>query len=242
MTAVPSLWKRRAGEATAVLAGVLLALSADAAWDYRNDRTREQAYLGALHGDFLVNRERIASILASHRRVDASALRLLSIIDSAGRATVSRDSVNQLLDVFWTLSHFDPVVATYDDLVHSGNLTLLRDDTLRTALAQFGREQTSLQLTWQYAADYWSRDLVTLYQDETAIREILAASNMKPLGRSRFSTDIGALIQNRRFENHIVTRLILGLDLIRNAEQVAATVDAILLRLERLLRERTRTP
>ena len=119
-------------------------------------------------------------------------------------------------------------------------LPLLRDDSLRTALAQFGRDLASQGRSEQYAQDYWSTDLVSLYQDDVSIRDVLSLGDVSLSSQvtpSRFSTDIASLVQSRRFENHVVTRWTLGYDLIDSTSRVAGTVDVIVRRLDELLRE-----
>ena len=83
-------------QGAAVLGGVLLALAADASWDYRVDRVQEREYLEAFQTDFAGNADRIDSVLVFHQRSDAELRRLISVIDSAGTARIPNDSIESL--------------------------------------------------------------------------------------------------------------------------------------------------
>jgi len=210
-----------------------LALAADAAWDYRTDRLDEAEYLLTFRGDFEENRTRIQELLSNHGTFDGDLRRLVSVIDSAGRSQISMDSVQVLIRPLYVLHAFEPILATLDDLVQSGSLHLIRDDSLRVGLAEFRRNLEGLDLAEEYAENYWSTEMVALFRDDLVLRDL--ASFEAQLGPSRFSTDFNTLLRSRQFENRVIQRWALGLDLQRSATRVSSTVDLIMGRLDLLL-------
>jgi hypothetical protein len=224
-------WKTSISQGAAVLGGVLLALGADASWDYRTDRIEEGEYLHALQGDFEENRDRIEELLSHHEAADRDFKRLFTVIDSAGQADISGDSVWVLMGSMYSLPPYDPILSTLDDLIQSGGLNLIRDDSLRVGLAEFRRALEVHELSERYAEDYWSSEMVALFREDMAVRNLFDSE----LGPSKFSTDLVELLGTRRFENRVATRWSLGGDLLQSAAQVSNTVDVILGRLEVLL-------
>lgn len=224
-------WVRRSLQAMAVLAGVILALAGDAAREYRGDRADERAYRVRLEADFEENRARLDDVLAFHESAGLGLRRLLSVIDSGGTATISTDSINALLlSSMYSLPSFRPVLATLDDILQSGRLNLIMDDSLRSGLVRFQRSLTSYSLAEEYAEDYWRRELVVLFMDDVPVRDLFGET----LGRSAFPANYRTAIRSRRFESKVVNRVLLGDDIMGHGENLRAITHQILRRLDEL--------
>jgi uncharacterized membrane protein YidH (DUF202 family) len=145
---------RLLGELALITAGVLLALTADAAWDSRQERARERDYLQSLRTEMLAARAEFDGDVATRESH-------LAILDSLSGELRQRKAADSTV-VTWlraanTLSSvFFPPTAVFDDLVSSGNLRLIRSDGLRFALMEYaqhsprlrfaeGREQTLIE-------------------------------------------------------------------------------------------------
>lgn len=119
-------------EGVVIVAGVLIALGADALWGYRVDRIDEQAALRQLDAELESNAAQLASVGAEHRRGLEAASSLLSAV--RGTTTLSSDSLRALvrtLDMAWT---YNPKLAALESVIQSGRLGLIRDDVLRVEL------------------------------------------------------------------------------------------------------------
>jgi len=126
-----------------IVAGVLIALGADAAWGARNDRQREQAYLVALLGEMEAARDELEGDQENRNR-------RLAFLDSleahfASRGTPPEDMV-EWVRVADEIVFFLPPTAVYQDLVTSGTLRLIRSDELRRALMMYDQEVSKLRL------------------------------------------------------------------------------------------------
>jgi hypothetical protein len=130
-------------EVTTIVVGILLALAADAAYQYRTDRSLEAEILDALREEFRIDEVEIAQDqrsravkleyidrLRAYRRGDAPALPPDSIPDALE---------NLLRFRFYTAGH--PVL---DETLNTGRLGLLRSDALRRALMSFETERERL--------------------------------------------------------------------------------------------------
>lgn len=144
--------QRYAIEGVVIVLGVLIALAADAAWDYRVDREDERVALRQLDAEFLANASQLDSVSAGHRRgLDAAAILLDAV---RGRTTLSADSTRNLvraLDMAWT---FNPKLAALESVTQSGQLGLIRDDSLRVALVGWPGIVDDLKEDELFAADY----------------------------------------------------------------------------------------
>ena len=215
-------WRRMVAEFTAVLTGVLLALFADATWDARQDRLAERQYLASIHSEFIENGVSIDELLAFHRGTQAGLGRLLTVIDSP-EAFVSSDSVNAWVLSLAAADAFQPVMATYDDLVNSGRLGLIRSDSLRAGLARFEREveRTTYQEQWLF--EFSQNQAFPFLTTETVLRDIFA-SRGGAMSESRFDTDFQRLMSSPSFENLVVLRQGIGNVSIVQLESLRETV------------------
>lgn len=131
---------RRAGrwfgaEFLVVVTGVLVALAVGAWWQGRQEAAAERVYLGQLAAD-LRETERAADAADAYLRpVDRAGSRLwLAFYEPA---PPPRDSLLALAErAMWTAT-VRPVVGTAEALVATGDLALIRDDSLRTAVTGY---------------------------------------------------------------------------------------------------------
>lgn len=123
-------------EIVIVVAGVLIALAINAWWGARQDRTRERAYLHQLVGD-LRETEHLVADADSIMRAGPN-VALTNLLRSWGQADrPPRDSVLTWMYALSTLRTPRPVLGTAEALVTTGDLTLLRDDSLRSAVTAY---------------------------------------------------------------------------------------------------------
>ena len=121
-------------EGIVIVASILLAFGIDAWWDDRRAVLDEREHIAQLTFDFRANATRLADIRSIHEAaLDAS----YEILARAGVGGVSRSSATTAELVIlsirsWT---YDPVLGGINSLIQSGDLGLLRNDSLRLAVA-----------------------------------------------------------------------------------------------------------
>ncbi|MAQ96054.1 MAG: hypothetical protein CMM84_21335 [Rhodothermaceae bacterium] len=118
-----------------VVTGVLVALAVGAWWQGRQDAVSEQAYLRQLAADLRETERAATEADAFLRPVDrAGSLLWLAFYETAAPP---RDSLLAWAErAMWT-STVRPVVGTAEALVATGDLALIRDDSLRTAVTAY---------------------------------------------------------------------------------------------------------
>ncbi len=128
-------WKRLSVEAAAIVGSILLALSADAWLDSRNQAVQLDGHLESLARDFHTMLERVdASYNAANRGVESGTH--LSVLMQEG-SEIDPDLAREWLWHLVFYEVFTPSVGTYQALVASGNLELLENDGLKLELADF---------------------------------------------------------------------------------------------------------
>ena len=118
-----------------VVTGVLVALAVGAWWQGRQNAVSEQAYLRQLAADLRETERAATAADAFLRPVDrAGSLLWLAFYEAAAPP---RDSLLAWAErAMWT-STVRPVVGTAEALVATGDLALIRDDSLRTAVTAY---------------------------------------------------------------------------------------------------------
>lgn len=133
-------WRAALRELVIIVAGVLGALAGQAWWEARRDGIREQEYLRQLLVDTRENERRVDLALRDDR-VTQAALRRLARALYTGTPTSNRDSALALLTApVFSSSNFEPLTGTYGALISSGDLRLIRTDSLRAAIVAYGSQ------------------------------------------------------------------------------------------------------
>jgi len=122
-------------ESVLIVVSILLALSADAWLDSRNQAAQLEGQVAALGRDFDTMLEKVnASFSAANRGAESG--RRLSILMQEG-SEIDPDLAPELLWHLVFYEVFTPSVGAYQALVASGNLELLDNDALKIELADF---------------------------------------------------------------------------------------------------------
>jgi hypothetical protein len=123
-------------EFAVIVAGVLCALAAQAWWEGREQREREATYLRQLLADTRVNGARVAEAVAVDSLAALSAARAADALTSTGPPPPP-DSLVRWISMAGVGSDLQTVAGSYRAVVGSGELRLIRSDSLRAALAAY---------------------------------------------------------------------------------------------------------
>lgn len=132
-------WKHALAEFVLIVAGVLAALGADAWWENRQDHERERTYLAQLVADTRGNERRLEEALAQEQMQLEATKAVLGALRSA--EPISGDSARAWLTrrAFY---YSDPrlLLGTFEALLQTGDLNLLRDDQVRSAVIAYANQ------------------------------------------------------------------------------------------------------
>lgn len=153
-------WLRIGAEAVAIIASILIAFALDAWWDGRELAEREDWYMESLERDFLENRESLEYIIQVQNEVMESIQKLI-LFGATGVPALDADSVVSLARlVFGNINiGFSPSLGTYQELLNTSSLQVIRSDSLRTFLADFGVRVGRVSRMQDMASDGWNRDI-----------------------------------------------------------------------------------
>ena len=135
MARLSPAWRSALREFVIIVAGVLAALAAQAWWSSAQDARREREYLAQLLGDTRENERRLEEAIAVEERAAAATLSAQAALKGPGPAPA--DSIIEWFNRAGTTSDFQPVTGTYRAIASTGDLRLIRTDTLRTLLTSY---------------------------------------------------------------------------------------------------------
>ena len=203
------------GEIILVMIGILLALQVNNWNESRKEKSREKAILTQLQTDFLSNLNQLDKKIGLKKEAINSALLLFKYIDF--EELRNKDSVDYHLARTIPFTTFDPIV---NDLAVSGDLRLIRNDSLKHKLTYWTSEIADLredELSWaDYRENKYVPFLVKYYQLRT-IRNLANKTNVLgkyliedndnsteyEIGESKFIEDYNVLLNQPDYEDHL---------------------------------------
>ncbi len=222
-------WGYVLGEILIVVVGITIAFYVDAWWERRQEQARETEYLFGLQQDFEANRRLHGTAIAGQRNSKAAAEALLAMIHADAEAP-STDSLKVLIIDPFFMYGFGPVTRTYDDLINSGGIKVVRDDSLRMALATFAGQLATNERVEKTAQDQWNQINHPFFNSRLDFVEILrlgkpSAADLPP---SRFQLDLQQFLVDRTFSNIVAGRWAVADDVQRVHISLAGHTNEIL--------------
>ena len=151
-------WLRIIVQGAVIVGSILLAFAIDAAWDVRQDRVKEEAYLGGILIDLSSDSTDLVDRQDTAIRGMVAADRLLELRRDPG-STAPADSLamwflhSAFVDNFQVLDH------TYREVLGAGGLSVIRDESLRRQIADYYRSIESAEFFTEYykgeESDFW---------------------------------------------------------------------------------------
>lgn len=225
-------WGQAFAEVILIVIGVALALAADDWADQQQELAEEQQYLTRLRADFVTSQANMTEGLASIRENRDLKLRLIAVlqgpmdaIDDVQLAKMIRESMYMQMPTV--------AMATYNDMVNSGDLRLLRSADLRLALARFEGFWRNYESVIREGFEQWNQLQVPFLVANTSVINIFSAEYMdiefpydgRPIDR--------AAIWSSEFENILAISVIsrqdmvyMGEGLLEDVNRVIALIDA----------------
>lgn len=221
----PRSLSRVVGEIGIVTVGILLAFALDAWWDGRASSRQEQFHLRALAADFRQNAERLKAMIELQDRVSTSCMDLLAI--ARGREAGSSDSIRRLMPQVFNSARYEPVMGAYEALVNSAGLTLIRDEALRGALAEF-----AAQVRGDYAQRFADAHYFAFSHEFTGRLRFVEVEENVPSRADEYA----ALLADPRFQEFLLLRGAVERDVGRVYRRLAEQAQKVLEYIEPRLR------
>ncbi|MFC4721685.1 DUF6090 family protein [Geojedonia litorea] len=223
-------FKYAIGEIILVVIGILIALQINNWNESRIDRKSEQVILKQLKSEFNSNLMQLDEKIEIRSYIMNSAIQLLAYIDNPNIRNI--DSIEMHIARTIPYTTFDPIV---NDLSTSGNLRLIKNDSLKLLLSAWTSEIIQVsegEQTWaKYRNEVYIPFLIENYQVRTLrnkamktnllysflINQENRASEIKDIGNSKHFSDVNILLDNPDYEDHLVRCIVTN----RNTQQQA---------------------
>lgn len=124
-------WSRLFAELAVIVAGVLIALAANSWWERRQEQNHAREYIEQLLVDVQTTERRLRSI------IDTETQRLETVSSVISRAFSGPWPQSDSLELPTGYDYFEPLMGTLTALIQSGDLRLLRSDSIRFELIAF---------------------------------------------------------------------------------------------------------
>ena len=132
----PAGWRGVIREFAIIAAGVLAALGAQAWWERQEEQEHERAYLVQLHADTRTNEQRLAEAIEEDSISGVAAARALMALEGPGPPPAADSLVRWIMQA-GRASDFRPLTGTYRAMLGTGDLRLVRTDSLRAQLLAY---------------------------------------------------------------------------------------------------------
>jgi hypothetical protein len=219
-------WPQAVAEVLLLAIGVGLALLADNWWQERQERVEEQAYLVELHADFTATRNELARTLGEARGTRDHVISFLEIL-SGDPGSVSVDSLVKMVEPSFWWWGIDPVLATYQDMVNSGDLRLIQNGELRVAMAGFLSFLETIENLNDASLLEWKDLQAPFMIDRLVVTSTYEGYGERDFPESRHEADPSAFWDGE-LENILAIKLINLEDQIRNLVDAERRVEQVL--------------
>ncbi len=219
-------WKaltRRLGEIGIVTAGILIAFALDAWWDSRSQDEQEQVHLRALVGDMQQNVAALKTLLETEEGIMASSQDLLK----RARTQAVRDdgSLTPLFNQVFNSGRYDPVMGAYEALINSGGLTLIRDEPLRAALAEF-----AAKVRGRYTESWSDEHYFAFARDFAGRLMLMHAQEVDEAAREQA---LRQMLSDSRFQEHLAMRFYSERDMVNRYRYLLEQAEQLLAQLQK---------
>ncbi len=151
-------WLRIIVQGVVIVGSILLAFAIDAAWDVRQDRVQEAAYLGGILVDLSSDSTDLVDRQVTAIRGLGAADRLLELRRDPG-STAPADSLATWFLHAAYVDNFQVLDHTYREVLGAGGLSVIRDESLRRQIADYYRSIESAEFFTEYykgeETDFW---------------------------------------------------------------------------------------
>ena len=227
MPRTPMPWNRLAAEFVVIVVGVLVALGVEAWRSEQGERRAEQELLTRLDQEFATNAERLPETQKSQLEMLQAAEALFELTGPTS-PDVPSDSVALLILASMSRSTFTAVSGVLNSVISSGQLQIIRDDSLRAGLAAWpdlvSRLNASEVATWTDVDQHF----IPYLSERIAWRSVdhIGGNEAYPIP-SRFEPGWMDVLKERLFENllgnhHTYTQVILS-----QSEELAVRLEVI---------------
>ena len=229
-------WGQAFAEVLLIFLGVAIALLADRWADERSERSEERQYLQALQADFLETEVSLEQSLADVQANRDVKLEFMALLQGPPEA-VPEDRLSRLIRESFYMQMLSVRLATYADMVNSGDLRLLRNAQLKLELAEFENQWRDYRMIIAEGFDQWNLLHVPFLVANTKVANLYSSGYFNVEFPSDGTPIERDAIWSREFENILAVSIITREDMLVVGEQLLVQAREILALIDRSLEE-----
>ena len=224
------------GEIALIVVGILIAVEIGDGNQARKNRAEETEILLKLKVDLADTKANEVETTNQYSNVRDSVMLLVNFIadPSEGR---EEDELYELLSKALIYRFYKPSMSTYAEILKSGNLTLIRSDDLRQALAGLDEKLKHLETLTQDLFNRWTTVEEPYMVDHIVLSKLAENYNKAKFPDLPFQADSDGF-RSREFANILAGRVICIDDIVLWAGRVAADIENCLELIDAELAER----
>jgi len=213
-----------------VVVGLFIGLQIDTWWGEQKDGQLESAYLLEIREDFEANRSSLQGQIARAEQTIRDML-ILQTQSSLAEPSISLAELNERFSSVTVMPSFVVSTRAYANLTGSGDLKLIRNRSLKNALAAYyaAAELTALVMSTH------EMELVQTFQpyiidnlDYAAVKRDFVFVDDFPLGASTDEDRILVVLATPQFRNIVVAKWLIATDLLNQFRGMLKRTDEVL--------------
>ena len=213
-----------------IVFSILLAFWIDAWWADVVEARQEHRALLRLQTEFALDRQQLRDAVSGHESIRAATVQLLSHTGPGGAQTDEAE-VTQLLTHFSRWITYNPSRGALESLLASGELDLIKNDSLRLELAAWPSVVEDLNEDEQVDMAQVVDHVIPFLEEHYSYRAIVAARDSAAIQPGAFPHPTQELLGDRRFEGILAARLWRTTRILAEASEV----DTAILRIVALI-------
>ena len=225
------------GEIVLVVIGILIALSINNWNENRKNNNKETAILLNLKTEFETNKEDLIETIGRNSEKYNLVKKILSFTGQPNDSLTKETSDEMIYNMF-TGHSADISTGFINDLLNSGNIYLIKSDSLRNQLTNWEKELIDYKIESEDDFKAFYNTIFIPFMMKNYSYEIRARNQLTGLKfNSTFTDDYKSIYKLREFENIVITKLTL-LDYVNNGyKSLIAIIDQILLQIEKEIKK-----
>ena len=192
-------WHQAIAEVALIVLGILCALAVDSWWEDRAKRAAEIDYLESLRADFISTRDSLGKEIEWEKQRIGNGREIHANIASGLTRLSPGEFIQNISDFYWWSAwEWEPITATYDELIGSGHLEYIENQALRIRLGQFVHLLGQLTEYRGIQVSAWQSAHQSFFYEHLVVSDMQWSGDYRP--DAPFENDFSAL-NSKQFWN-----------------------------------------
>ena len=190
------------GEIVLVVIGILIALQINNWKEENSNRALEKQMMSNLNSEFRNNLNKIQESIIQYKQTE-DAIRFLMSKMQASSDELKQHNIDSLLANAVDVFDYRPTQNTLTEILSSGNLKLISNDSIKYNLLQWSAELNEINEAWLTLDDFNQHMVIPYLSENVSMRNIDKYSLMKWEKLSTFKVNYEKTFNDIKFENNL---------------------------------------